>query len=207
MNKENGSKMILEQSLVGKEYHKADKFLTEKTRLVAGRNEVYILTAATRGESNATMNEFLESQKFLRSVQTASAADANDKAILISSLNHEEPEITLAYTQNAQTATSSDSKTNAKADNAEIKPMILLSKPHPSYTETARRNSVAGIVRMRLTFGADAKIKKIQIIQSLPDGLVREAVFAALRMKFLPMEKDGVPASNTRLVEYNFDLY
>lgn len=83
----------------------------------------------------------------------------------------------------------------------------VLSKPEPSYTETARKHEVTGTVVLRCVFGSDGLVKHLLVIKELPFGLTEQALKAARRIKFVPAMKDGVPVSMYIQLEYNFNLY
>jgi len=173
---------------------KTDKYFS-KQRIIAGRKRVYIITAATRGEPNDTMRFFLDSI----SLTTDRVTEKN--SVLISSLENTMPEV----------VTRKDSDEKKTADPAEpdkvsktFKPAIRISIPAASYSVEARQKRTTGRVVLRLTLGAGGKINRLQVVRDLPFGLVREAVIAALRIKFLPAELDGAPRSTTQLIEYNF---
>jgi len=83
----------------------------------------------------------------------------------------------------------------------------VLAKPEPSYTEEARKNQITGTVVLRAVFAADGRVRAINVIRGLPDGLTRCAIVAAQRIKFVPAMKDGKPVSMWMQVEYNFNLY
>lgn len=67
--------------------------------------------------------------------------------------------------------------------------------------------AVTGTIRVRLTFAKDGFVSKIVVLKSLPEGLLRQSLFAALRIKFLPKMKDGSPETVIKMVEYKFDIY
>lgn len=83
----------------------------------------------------------------------------------------------------------------------------LLSKPEPQYTARARNEQVVGRITIRCVFAADATIKHILIVESLPFGLTEQAVAAAKKIQFVPATLDGKPASMYMQLEYNFNLY
>jgi len=88
-----------------------------------------------------------------------------------------------------------------------ILPLAVLNKPRPSYVDTARMKAVVGAIRVKVTFAKDGFVSKIIVMKSLPEGLLRQSLFAALRMKFLPKTKDGNPETVVKMVEYNFAIY
>lgn len=83
----------------------------------------------------------------------------------------------------------------------------LRAKPAPGYTREARRHSTQGVVTLRAILAADEKIKHIEVVKGLPDGLSEKAIEAARRIKFTPARKDGKPVSVWVLVEYRFEIY
>jgi protein TonB len=83
----------------------------------------------------------------------------------------------------------------------------VVSKPEPTYTESARKYSVAGTVVLRAVFSGDGQITNIRILRRLPHGLTDQALDAARKIRFLPAQKDGQPVSMTIQLEYNFNLY
>jgi TonB family protein len=91
-------------------------------------------------------------------------------------------------------------------DEVQTKPRIL-SKPSPTYTESARRTQLGGTVILLLTCAADGTIKYIVPLQSLGRGLTEKAVDAAREIKFVPATKNGQPVSQQIIIEYNFNVF
>ena len=83
----------------------------------------------------------------------------------------------------------------------------VLSKPEPSYTESARKNQITGTVVLRAVFSSSGAVTNISTIRGLPDGLTERAISAAKQIKFSPATKDGHPVSMWMQLEYNFNLY
>jgi TonB family protein len=83
----------------------------------------------------------------------------------------------------------------------------VLAKPEPSYTESARKFSVTGTVRVRVILSSVGKVSGVAVVTRLPHGLTREAVEAARAVKFKPAEKDGRIVSQYIIIEYNFNIY
>ena len=83
----------------------------------------------------------------------------------------------------------------------------ILSKPEPSYTESARKYAVTGTVVIRAVFSGSGEVNSIRVISGLPHGLTRRAVAAAQGIKFTPAMKDGRAVSMWYQLEYNFNLY
>jgi TonB family protein len=83
----------------------------------------------------------------------------------------------------------------------------VISKPEPSYTESARKAQVTGTVVLRAVFASDGTVKHFLVVSGLPYGLTEEAVKAARKIKFTPATIDGRPVSMFIQLEYNFNLY
>jgi TonB family protein len=84
---------------------------------------------------------------------------------------------------------------------------VILSKPHPTYTDEARKNGVTGSVKLRVTFLDSGIIGDVIPVNMLPDGLTESAVEAAKGIKFQPATKNGTPLTVTKLVEYSFTTF
>lgn len=83
----------------------------------------------------------------------------------------------------------------------------VLSKPEPSYTESARKFLTTGTIVLRCVFSKDGKIANLYVIRKLPHGLTERAIHAARQIRFTPAVKDGQPVSMWMQLEYNFNLY
>lgn len=83
----------------------------------------------------------------------------------------------------------------------------IMTRPEPSYTESARKYSVTGTVILRAIFSKDGAVTNIKVVKGLPHGLTAEAVRAVKRIKFVPAQLDGRDVSQYIQVEYNFNLY
>ncbi|MDQ3755799.1 MAG: TonB family protein [Acidobacteriota bacterium] len=84
---------------------------------------------------------------------------------------------------------------------------VLLSKPTPSYTESARQADVSGEIILRVVLASDGAVKHILVVQSLSHGLTEKAVAAARKIKFTPATKNGQPVSQYVTIAYNFNIY
>lgn len=88
-----------------------------------------------------------------------------------------------------------------------VTPLKILSKPKPSYTDSARQGNIQGTIHAAVLFGADGRVQYVLLLHRLGSGLDEQVVSAARRMKFEPMMKDGRPISVVRMVEYTFSIY
>lgn len=83
----------------------------------------------------------------------------------------------------------------------------VLSKPEPTYTESARKNQITGTVVLRAVFSSSGAVTNIHAVSGLPDGLTERAISAAKQIRFVPATKDGRPVSMWMELQYNFNLY
>jgi hypothetical protein len=166
-------------------------------RLAASDKRVYLITAASRQSSNETMQTFLDSVQ-LADEDAAVKTDGN--SVLISKLENRVPKV---YKENELTAVPNS---KPKAEEPPRKKFIALKIAKPSYTEAARKYNTNGKIRLRLLFG-ESSVTGLEVVRDLPNGLLREVIIAALRMKFLPEERDGKPVSTMSFIEYHFSVY
>jgi TonB family protein len=172
-------------------------------RIVAGRRRLYVVTAAARGGASEAMNRFLASLRL--DPDTAGDGAAEKKDVLISALGKTMPELVEAETAVAKTTPAAPA--NAPAENPDRRKMIVLHKVRAVYSKAARKNKTQGKVVLRLDFGPDGRVEKMEVVRGLPDGLIREAALASLLIKFLPEEAAAAPVRVSRPVEYSFSIY
>ncbi|PYT09624.1 MAG: hypothetical protein DMF60_02175, partial [Acidobacteria bacterium] len=72
---------------------------------------------------------------------------------------------------------------------------VLLNRPHPMFTEEARRNKIQGVVRLKIFIDVSGKVTQVLVTRGLPDGLDLQAIRAAYQMRFKPAMKNGSPVS------------
>lgn len=179
---------------------KTDKSYTVR-QYFNSKDFIYVLTAASREGETQIMKRFLDSLVF-----NPNSTQRNPTAIQFAYLKVTIPEIDSNPPPIKAPDKSSVSKPKPPKDENAL-PIIILIKQSPSFTDSARFTGEDGIIRLRTTFSADGSITKVELNKTLGEGLLRQAFFAVLRVKFLATEKDGKPQAITRIVEYNFTLY
>lgn len=85
--------------------------------------------------------------------------------------------------------------------------VVLVMKPEPSYTESARQGQITGTVVLKAVFSSNGAVTDIRTVTGLPYGLTERAIFACKQIRFLPAAKDGKFVSVWMQLEYNFNLY
>jgi len=179
---------------------KTDKSYTVR-QYFNSKDYVYILTAASRKGETQIMKRFFDSLIF-----DPDSTEKNPTAIQFTNLKVTIPELDLNPPPIKAADKSSASKPNSPKDENAL-PIVILLKQLPYFTDSARSKGEDGLIRLRVTFSTDGSVSKVELHKTLGEGLLRQAVFAVLRMKFLPEEKDGKSQAVTKTVEYNFSTF
>ncbi len=87
------------------------------------------------------------------------------------------------------------------------KPVEVLFKPKPTYTDAARSRKIEGEVLLEVLFSASGQIRILQIVQGLGYGLDDAAEAAARQIRFRPAEnEEGLAIDTTAVVHVVFQL-
>lgn len=89
---------------------------------------------------------------------------------------------------------------------AEFEPVQIISKPRPQYTEEARRLTIEGEVLVKVLFGADKRVRILNVVRGLGHGLDENAAVAASQIQFEPARRNGVPVEQAAVVRVQFQL-
>lgn len=111
------------------------------------------------------------------------------------------------YDDRADIISVSDPIAANKEGKSPIKDVIVISKPKPSYTNSAYAQRTMGVVKLRIVFLASGKIGSVTPVLSLPNGLTTEAVKAARSIRFKPALRDGVPVAIAKELSFSFVIY
>jgi len=95
---------------------------------------------------------------------------------------------------------------NAAPDSPRSTPVEILSKPKPTYTDSARAKKIEGEVLVEVTFLATGQVQVLRVSQGLGEGLDEAAVAAARQIRFRPATLDGKPVDSTAIVHILFQL-
>jgi len=85
--------------------------------------------------------------------------------------------------------------------------VVVVTKPEPSYTESARQTRTSGTVILRVLFSANGGVTKVTVVSGLPSGLTEQALAAVKQIRFVPASKNGQFVSTWLQLEYNFNIY
>ena len=173
----------------------------------ATKDHVYVLTAMSRGGETPTMKRFLESL-VVTARGDAKPADATAFSQLHSVTveiddQSKKPQAPPPVRQMLPAGTRPPTPIRDEKN----APVAMGIRPLAAYTNSARSARVEGIVALRITLSANGFFPKVAVVRTLPNGLFRQAFFAAMRIKFLPQLKDGQMIDATKTVEYSFDVH
>lgn len=178
---------------------KTDEFYMVR-RYFNSKNQIYILTAASRTGETPTMKRFLDSVEFT----PGKKKPETDKITPMSALQQDEPRVEILDDKPVSTPKPA---LPAAIDDKGLEKLIVLNKQSPSYTTTARQKGVSGNIRVRARFSEDGWISNLSLFETLDGGLLRQTLFAAIRIKFLPQQRNGKPESVAKSLEYSFAIY
>jgi TonB family protein len=86
------------------------------------------------------------------------------------------------------------------------RPVEIVFKPTPEYTDEARNGRIEGTVSLELEFTAAGDVRVLRVVRGLGHGLDEAAQRAALRIRFKPAESDGRPVDSRATVHITFRL-
>ncbi len=86
------------------------------------------------------------------------------------------------------------------------RPVEIVFKPTPEYTDEARSARIEGTVSLELEFTAAGEVRVLRVVRGLGHGLDEAAQRAALRMRFKPAQSDGRPVDSRATVHITFRL-
>jgi TonB family protein len=103
-------------------------------------------------------------------------------------------------------STNGEPKVSVKQD-VQITPLRIVVKPQPRYTDAARQKGVQGTVTLRITLLSNGGVGSISLVEGLPHGITEQAIAAAKKISFIPMQRNGVSVSVTKTFQYRFAIY
>ena len=86
------------------------------------------------------------------------------------------------------------------------RPVEIVFKPTPEYTDEARSARVEGTVSLELEFTAGGDVRVLRVVRGLGHGLDEAAQRAAVRIRFKPAQSDGRPVDSRATVHITFRL-
>jgi TonB family protein len=86
------------------------------------------------------------------------------------------------------------------------RPVEIVFKPTPEYTDEARSVRIEGTVSLELEFTAAGDVRVLRVVRGLGHGLDEAAQRAALRIRFKPAQSAGRPVDSRATVHITFLL-
>ena len=86
------------------------------------------------------------------------------------------------------------------------RPVEIVFKPTPEYTDDARSARIEGTVSLELEFTAAGDIRVLRVVRGLGHGLDEAAQRAAIGIRFKPAQSDGRPVDSRATVHITFRL-
>ena len=86
------------------------------------------------------------------------------------------------------------------------KPVEILFKPRPVYTDQARAKKIEGEVLLQVVFSASGEVQVDRVVKGLGYGLDESAESAARQIRFHPAQQDGQSVDSTAIVHIVFEL-
>ncbi len=86
------------------------------------------------------------------------------------------------------------------------RPVEIVFKPTPEYTDEARSARIEGTVSLELEFTATGDVRVVRVVRGLGHGLDEAAQRAALRIRFKPAQSDDRPVDSRATVHITFRL-
>lgn len=93
-----------------------------------------------------------------------------------------------------------------KGDQPQSFPVEIFSKPHPIYTEEARKLRIQGQVLLEVTFRAAGDVQILRTVRGLGHGLDEAAEDAARQIRFRPARRGELAVDATAIVHISFEL-
>jgi len=98
------------------------------------------------------------------------------------------------------------SRSHASFAQPSTKPVMIQSKPTPTYTAEARARRIEGEVLVKVTFEADGRVLVDRVIRGLGYGLDQAAIQAAEGIRFTPAQRDGHAVDSIATLHIVFQL-
>ncbi|MDR3772125.1 MAG: energy transducer TonB [Terracidiphilus sp.] len=88
-----------------------------------------------------------------------------------------------------------------------VTPPRPITTAEPEFTDAARKSKIQGVVTVSVLVNEEGIPIDPQVVHSLEPGLDEKAIECALKYRFQPAMKEGVPVATRITIEMNFRLY
>jgi TonB family protein len=97
-------------------------------------------------------------------------------------------------------------KTTDQSGTQTFTPVEVLSKPRPAYTAEARNLRLEGHVSLEVVFLSTGSVRVVRVLHGLGHGLDEAAEQAAMRVRFKPAMRGGMPVDTNATIDITFEL-
>ncbi len=206
--------------LKGKNVVTAEEKIYRNTFFLASEDYFYQISVTAKLNSDQKIIQTSQVAHFINSVKVRGqqlivpdkqSAETENTIIASSSLKSSPVVLEALKTKDAKIRkikyeTSSDEKPT-DYDKSYSRQLIILRRPFPSYSDSARQSRTSGTVKLKVLLQANGEIGDITVLSRLDQSLEYNAVNAASRIKFLPAEVDGKPVDVFKIITYSFAVY
>lgn len=188
-----------QMSLIEKDGNKIDQIIrknkdqTTIRQYFFSNDFIYILTASSRNGETAEMKRFFDSLKFSPNFKVQSVKNAK----LFSKLKQTKIEI-------KDSSEKENSVTKFEVNSVKKDVITFLLVVSPGIPHTLESLNKFGVMKLEITFSKSGQVTKINVLNSISKDLIQNTILTALRIKFLPQEKNGKPVTVTKIIEYYF---
>ncbi len=86
-------------------------------------------------------------------------------------------------------------------------PIKIKTKPRPDYNYRAKLAGTQGKIMLAVLFSSKGIVGDVIVLEGLGNGLNRQAIEAARKIKFEPAKKNGKPVYVVKRLQYHFAIY
>jgi hypothetical protein len=194
-----GLKKVEFKGIEAKEIVKEDDQSYFVSRYFRSKEFIYVVSALSRKGETPVMKRFFQSLIFAPGSKSASPDFTRLSTLHVAAID--------IRTKDVVPVPTGSPVDKPPAPGPDDKPVVIASKPRAHYIDAAREKNVQGSIQLRLELAANGYIPRIEVLKVLPQGLFRQVLFAALRIKFLPAEKNRRPVAVRKVLEYTFAIY
>lgn len=191
--------------------------------VVISANRRYLAQVVTKAKSDQVADRFLESFRLTTDLTPSldqSPTTSDEGKETTKPISAPSPAATprsslagsgsgggIGYGSGSGVGTGTTPPNSSKPVPGQTKPIRILTKPRPNYTDFARFYEITGTVLVRVTFLKSGEIGSATATKTLPFGLTEQAIAAAKRLRFEPAYRDGEATTIVKHVEYSFSIY
>jgi hypothetical protein len=162
---------------------------------IYSKHSIYMLLSASRSGETEAMKRFFNSLICKPDTKVSQIS----KEITFSGLK----QTPIVIEEDLNRKVKTDDKKKSQRDTS-IQPFSIVFQPLPIFTTL---NSASERVYLEIEFSEIGQISKLITLRKLKSEFLRSVQLSALRLKYLPEEKDGKPIAVTKLIKYDIPPY